>query len=388
LKKRSIENMCGIVGYISTEDDLHGLAKRHFADYALMLDTLRGADSTGIIRVKNEFDVHVNHTTMGGRKYVHTKPYDDFMSGDSWAFIGHNRAATAGSVKLENAHPFTFGDVTMVHNGTLTSKGTTMPGYDAKLEVDSMQIARALSEVGSDSKEVAELFEKIDGSFCLLWVVSDGTHLHAIGKSLDKSSGQIDSIYSMDKQKIMKFKKGSMVPEVTTFRPFVRPVAKVSSYTGVDSGSALRVATQRWQNNLLKANGMTNGAGTDSTEPTSARAMISGHRRTVPENHIKLLEQWFDLDGDDVVQFEAETWIELKDKQCMVTGKFSHPKWGDSTWPMTLYNVPLVIVNAYCDYQWAVKAKGVTSASWEEGNYGESLALLGELYSYDWRRKG
>jgi hypothetical protein len=218
-----------------------------------------------------------------------------------------------------------------------------------------------------------------------MWFMSDGTHLHAIGKSLDKSSGQIDSIYSMDKQRIMKFKKGNMVPEVTTFRPFVRPVAKVSTYTGVDSGSALRVATQRWQNNLLKANGMTTGAGTDSTEPTSTRAMVNGHRRPVPENHIKLLEQWFDLDGDDVLQFETETWIELKDKQCMVTGKFSHPKWGDSEWPMTLYNVPLVIVNAYCDYKWAVKAKGVTSASWVEGGYGESLALLGELYSYDWR---
>jgi hypothetical protein len=198
---------------------------------------------------------------------------------------------------------------------------------------------------------------------------------------MEKSSGAIDTIYQMDKQKILKFKKGNMVPEVTGFVPFVRPAVTYNTTTKVDSGKALEVATQRWQDNIRKANGAhSTETGTDS----GTKAMINGHRRIVPKNHIDVLGQYFDVDGDTILKFEPETWMEMANKQCVVTGLFSHPKWGDSVWPMTLYNVPLVIVNAYCDYEWGVKAKGVTSCG-SDFEYGSVVSMLGELYCYDWR---
>lgn len=406
--------MCGIIGYISLDDDVHAGAKRHFADYALMLDTLRGADSTGIIRVNNEFDIQTLHTTAAGRDYVATDEYDEWMNEQtSWAFVGHNRAATAGSVKIENAHPFTFGDVTMVHNGTLTNQGRSVPNFDESLEVDSMQIARALSEVGPDHKSVGELLGKIDGSYALVWVdrrddsinmcrnssrplhfafnrdkdimwfMSDGTHLKAITKSLGRDKSAIDTIYSMDKNKLLKFKKGEMQPEVTDFAPFVAPVYQYNTRssavhggaitTDKERGSALMRAAERWGAGLT-------GGRTRSTR--DGKCLIGSERRRVPENHSRMLQDHYELKVDELVEFEPHDWMELDDKKCVVSGTFVHPDWVASEWPCTLYNVPLVICQAYGDRNWAVRAKGV-SASMTPFHSQDIVALLGELYSHD-----
>ena len=50
--------MCGIVGYITTQNDIYEHARRGFFKYALMLDTLRGPDSTGVITVSKKFTVN------------------------------------------------------------------------------------------------------------------------------------------------------------------------------------------------------------------------------------------------------------------------------------------------------------------------------------------
>lgn len=408
--------MCGIVGYISTDDKVHPMAKRHFSDYALMLDTLRGSDSTGIIRVNNEFDVHVTHTTASGRKFVHTEEYDKWMDEfDGWCMIGHNRAATAGSVKLENAHPFTFGEVTMVHNGTLYNKGASVPGFDPKLEVDSMQIARALSEIGPDHKAVADMLEKIDGSFALVWVdrrdssvnmcrnssrpihfgfnsakdimwfMSDGNHLKAVTGSLYKSPSKVDTIYALDKHKLLKFKKGSLVPGVTTFRPFVRPTythpsGGYGTTTTREHGSALKRAADRWQDGARKAH--SKALGGRSTSSTEGKCLIGQEQRVIPTNHTDSLHQYFELKADDLLEFSPEEWIEYDDKKCMVYGTFMHPDWMYTEWPCVLYDVPLVVCNAYKDKNWAVRAKGITETMIAFHSK-DVVSLLGELYAYD-----
>lgn len=408
--------MCGIVGYISLDDKCHPLAKRHFADYALMLDTLRGSDSTGIIRVNKEFDVHTAHTTMAGRKYVHTAEYEEFMDAfDGWAFIGHNRAATAGSVKLENAHPFTFGDVTMVHNGTLTNQGRGMPGYDHKLEVDSMQIARALSEIAPDQKEVADLLSKIDGSFALVWVdrrdssinmcrnssrpihfgygdandimwfMSDGTHLKSVVGSLGKAPSRVNTIYSLDKMRLLKFKKGNMVPEVTKFDPFVRPVTNppvVHTATTTRSviGSALRRGADKWAATVGGYSRVSAKPSTGGTEP--GKYNVGGHQRKIPANHVKALKELYQLDTDVLLEFTPDEWIEVDDKKCVVSGTFLHPGWMWTEWPATLYDVPLVVCTAYGEQDWAVKAKGVTGCT-QMRMHGDVCGVLAELYCVD-----
>jgi glucosamine--fructose-6-phosphate aminotransferase (isomerizing) len=137
--------MCGLVGFISKNDLLHLKVKKHFMKYALAIDTLRGEDSTGIMRLNEKGKVETKHSILPGIQYVSTNSFDKYKV-DAWASFGHNRAATRGSVSRENAHPFTFGDVTLMHNGTLYGGGRSLDTYDSNLDVDSMQIALALSK--------------------------------------------------------------------------------------------------------------------------------------------------------------------------------------------------------------------------------------------------
>ena len=132
--------MCGLVGVISKYDKSYEDIKKHFLKYAIAVDTLRGEDSTGVMRMNEKGKVETNHSILPGIQYVSTKSFDNIKT-DSWAIFGHNRAATRGSVSRENAHPFTFGDVTLMHNGTLFAGGRSLPTFDVNLEVDSMQIA-------------------------------------------------------------------------------------------------------------------------------------------------------------------------------------------------------------------------------------------------------
>lgn len=401
--------MCGIVGFISRDEQSWKNAKTHFAHFALTLDTLRGGDSTGIISVRDEFDVHVQHTTAPGDQWVHTKTYQEFMDNDMWAMVGHNRAATAGSVKLENAHPFTFGEVTMVHNGTLAQKGRSLKAFDPELDVDSMNIAKALSEVPpEDAKKV---LEQIDGSFTLVWVdrrtdticmarnserplhfgfnstkdimwfMSDGSHLAAINTSFRRSGCRINTIYSMDRMKIMRWKKGSLVPEVEAFDPFVRPVVSHTTHGTWgwgDGRNRLETATKRWQRDVDKYHKRSStGSGTGGTKT----AVINQIRRAIPDGQLAELDGQFEIQPDVIVEFEPDMWMEMADKKCVVTGTFYHPEWGYSEWPMTLHNVPLVICTAYADRSWVVRTKGVTNIF--DHYDGVKLAVLGEYHSSD-----
>lgn len=400
--------MCGIVGYISLKDDYCPMAKSHFRDYALTLDSLRGEDSTGIMLLRNEFDLTTAHTTSSGRKYVTGKHYEKLVKDPAWAFIGHNRAATAGSVKIENAHPFTFGDVTMVHNGTLVNRGASIPSYQYEYEVDSMQIAYALSL--HKPEEVPDVLKTINGSFCIVWTdardqsinvarnsdrpfhfcfnkdkkimwfMSDGHHLNAINASLSRSDAKGGAIYQLDKYKHLKFKKGSLVPEVTKFDPFAYPVYqhRPTTPTHTERNTAIQRAGERWGNHYRT----TNGKSSTLYSTSDGKVRINGERRKLPHGHIDALKQLFDVDPDELVAFDVEEWVEIEEHKCMVQGNFYHRDWGNSTWPMVLYGVPLVVVNAYNEQTWAVKIKGITECI--SGWQGDDIpSVLGELYSYD-----
>ena len=403
--------MCGIVGYISTDDKYAVMAKEHFMQYALMLDTLRGRDSTGLILVRNNFDVHTAHTTAAGMEYVHSDHYKDVVKEPSWAAVGHNRAATAGSVKLENAHPFTFGDVTMVHNGTLTRGGRGMPGYDPKLEVDSMQIALALSK--ADPEDVSHVLETVDGSFCLVWVdqrndtinmarnserpmhfcfntskeimwfMSDGNHLHTINESLKRSPTYGQTVYTLDKMKWLQWKKGSLIPKVREFKLY-KPPAPV--YTGQQAynqrwwggrdtfESAQSRAADKWRQGIRART---------LQEERLGKVVIAGERRKIPEVQGDLLEKFYEVECDTLLEMEVDTWTELAGKRCIVEGFANHPEWEQDI-PVILFDVPLVCCTSYYTRPWAVRPKGLTIPMDWDNTQGEPVpSILAELYSTD-----
>lgn len=158
--------MCGIVGYIGTEDAkeilLKGLEKLEY----------RGYDSAGIA-VRNNEGVHVFKEK--GRiedlrqivdKHVHAT-----------AGIGHTRWATHGIPSKENAHPHqsASGRFTLVHNGVIENYTLLQKEYLAdvalKSDTDTEIIVQLVEKFANEGLNTAEAFRKtltlLKGSYAL-----------------------------------------------------------------------------------------------------------------------------------------------------------------------------------------------------------------------------
>ncbi|MGG3692979.1 glutamine--fructose-6-phosphate transaminase (isomerizing) [Heyndrickxia ginsengihumi] len=158
--------MCGIVGYIGTEDVkeilLKGLEKLEY----------RGYDSAGIA-VRNNEGVHVFKEK--GRiedlrqivdKHVHAT-----------AGIGHTRWATHGIPSKENAHPHqsASGRFTLVHNGVIENYTLLQKEYLAdvalKSDTDTEIIVQLVEKFANEGLNTAEAFRKtltlLKGSYAL-----------------------------------------------------------------------------------------------------------------------------------------------------------------------------------------------------------------------------
>jgi len=419
--------MCGIVGYISLKDDQYTLEKNHFMHFGLTLDTLRGFDSTGIINVDQRFRVKNQRSLMAGDKYVHSKHYRKNLF-DSWAKIGHNRAATKGSIKLQNAHPFTFGDVSLVHNGTLAHKGSSMVTFDSALEVDSMQIALGLSK--QPPEKAKEVLESIDGSFAVVWVdrrdesinmarnsdrplhftispakdimwfMSDGMHLKTVNKSLWKRPCEGRSIFEMDKWKILKYKKGSLVPEVTSFDPFVRkslPIVSIMTKrqqerrakgAGSDQ-SALQRAVNKWLPRAEEHGDSTVRRGTgDGLKATDMRITVNLKHRKLLIKHLVELRREYDLRPTDLLEFQPVVKYEQQNGRYTVFGDIVHRDWGDSEWDAVLYDVRPAMANAYMGQSWMVNPVGLSRPHAMPREKGATTvpSVLCDLINCDWEQ--
>lgn len=166
--------MCGLVGYVITDQKVSQIEASRYQKYfgkALYIDTLRGSDSTGVARIDTDWVADTYKKAMPGYDYLEHGLAQQFMNEGSQyitALLGHNRAATAGAVNAVNAHPFTHGSITLMHNGTLD----TCAGVGNKFDVDSENICYALSKL-DDEKEIVALLEELDGAFALVWYDQD-----------------------------------------------------------------------------------------------------------------------------------------------------------------------------------------------------------------------
>jgi hypothetical protein len=165
--------MCGIVGFITNATKVSEMDRSRFLKQALIIDTLRGDDSTGVFGVGHEpmFDdgsAYWFKQLGGGEAFTDTKEYwENFVDVSNYrCVVGHNRAATIGGVTADTAHPFQEGPITLVHNGTLTSTHG-MPNPMAGLpdvEVDSHAICHNLA-----LHSVDEVVSTLHGAFALVW---------------------------------------------------------------------------------------------------------------------------------------------------------------------------------------------------------------------------
>lgn len=156
--------MCGIFGYVTTKPS-NKFA--HILAQGLHADTVRGSCGTGIyaygLKDKNQ-DVYKR--ALAGPDFVNTSQFEKFLanSSDYNVVIGHNRAATHGSAKDGNCHPFVFGDIGLVHNGTLRAYHRLVKEHKFSHQVDSAYAAKGMADHGEQAT-----LEQTEGPFVFVW---------------------------------------------------------------------------------------------------------------------------------------------------------------------------------------------------------------------------
>jgi len=156
--------MCGIVCVIS--DTVTAKHKKIFKEM-LFYDTVRGRHSTGIVQINKKLEVDTFKRAVEASDFLQLGRAKTLIeSNDSKVLLGHNRHATIGGVSHDTAHPFTHGNITGVHNGTIRN---TYPLDDnAKFKVDSENIMYHLSR-----NTLEETTPNLRGAYALAWYDSD-----------------------------------------------------------------------------------------------------------------------------------------------------------------------------------------------------------------------
>tara|TARA_R100000541_G_scaffold28346_3_gene37670 strand:+ start:1643 stop:2758 length:1116 start_codon:yes stop_codon:yes gene_type:complete len=153
--------MCGLVGVVGT--NLSQTSSK-IVKQLLYVDALRGPHSTGLATNNKQNEVTTYKRALTSGDFIQLDQAKSLLMCSTGNFmLGHNRYATQGAKNDDNAHPFTYGNVTLAHNGTLTDQ-TTLPDHK-EFEVDSENIAYAMGLADKPQ----EVISKLVGSFALTW---------------------------------------------------------------------------------------------------------------------------------------------------------------------------------------------------------------------------
>lgn len=152
--------MCGLVGAAGKLNFKSDKAIKNL----LILDALRGIDSTGIAAVHGETgEVRVVKQVGNPYDLIEHRSYLPVINRNNIVVIGHNRWATQGGVSRKTAHPFEFDNIVGAHNGTLTSR-YKLEGTIQQFPVDSEQLFNHI-----DKKGVKDALSKMEGAWALVW---------------------------------------------------------------------------------------------------------------------------------------------------------------------------------------------------------------------------
>ncbi|MGY3716854.1 glutamine--fructose-6-phosphate transaminase (isomerizing) [Sutcliffiella cohnii] len=174
--------MCGIVGYIGTQDTkeilLKGLEKLEY----------RGYDSAGIAVINNE-GVHVFKEK--GRIADLRSIVDDSV--EATVGIGHTRWATHGVPSKVNAHPHrsTSGRFTLVHNGVIENYAILKREYlqDVNFisDTDTEIVVQLIEKFVNEGRSVEEAFSHtlsiLKGSYAIALIDNENDETIFVGKN-------------------------------------------------------------------------------------------------------------------------------------------------------------------------------------------------------------
>lgn len=160
--------MCGIVGIMAHNGTMPVGYQKIFKEL-LIANTLRGDDSTGVLSLVGKKKLLLYKDIVDGYALAQTQGYNEVVhkhTQNHRFLLGHNRAATAGSITKDEAHPFTFDKVIGVHNGTISSFGIWQNREPdmANFSVDSQKLYYLINKHGVD-----EVLKGIYGSYALVY---------------------------------------------------------------------------------------------------------------------------------------------------------------------------------------------------------------------------
>lgn len=165
--------MCGIVGVLNGEKTTAGIsATCKFIEQAATVGVVRGMDSTGMFQIRKNGDTYVHKLAVEGSAYATTRKAQSLfrMVDESPVTVLHHRAATRGTINLENSHPFEHSDegryLIGVHNGSLYGTPSRYDGLD--FDVDSDYALYRIFKDGNDA------FRDLNGAFAFVWYQEDG----------------------------------------------------------------------------------------------------------------------------------------------------------------------------------------------------------------------
>jgi hypothetical protein len=294
--------------------------KLKFMEQALIIDTLRGDDSTGVFYKRRSTDKDPElglgnagwcKSVAAGYEFVNSKDYLTAAKdmNDYWFMVGHNRASTVGESVVQNAHPFQEGPITMVHNGTLRStyhlpKSQTVLGVD----VDSHALCHNLALV--EPEDAHEVFTIIDGAFTLVWHDARDGSLNFIRNSerplhmattmcgnvlyFASEAGQLQWLNDRLKLNIddivypqpglhLKFHQGDLEP--VAVKHTLSPKYHYAGGYQRGSGGYDR-AYQQWWEDEEESGWTSNGVAIGSPKmqpPQDNRVLVGGRRREIPQ---------------------------------------------------------------------------------------------------------
>ena len=166
------KNMCGIVGYIGTEDAapilLDGLSKLEYRGYDSAGIAVYGNGKIAIEKAVGKLSNLIDKTDGG--KSLHGNPG-----------IGHTRWATHGKPTEINAHPHHSKRFALVHNGIIENEAELrkkyLSGVDFCSDTDTEVIVQLLQKFTDDNESVTvaiqHLMSELEGSYALAIIDAD-----------------------------------------------------------------------------------------------------------------------------------------------------------------------------------------------------------------------
>lgn len=230
---------CGIVGF--SGENKYDLLKIKFLLYWNSIE--RGTDSTGIYIP--EMGIVKNNTRA--EYFINDKKYmDKLVSSDT--LIAHVRAKTVGANTMLNAHPFKYGRIIGVHNGSLKNHLKLCSDYNFKTidyDVDSQVLISAMNKNFDEYEDINrfKVLEQYEGAAALLFYDEWEDSLYAChdkerplfygylneGKDMYISSIkdtleaiECENITSFPINIVHKIKAGKII-ETFSYKPYVSP---------------------------------------------------------------------------------------------------------------------------------------------------------------------